>query len=108
MTYNLMRVLMQRAAHEAGSGTGSMSFKEAIDLCSSIHESFRSVANKPRKRREHMRFFIEMLAARVVNQRPGRREPRAVKIRPKPFQLLTASRHEFVEIPHRSKYRASA
>lgn len=108
ITYNLMRVLMQRAAHEAGSGTGSMSFKEAIDLCSSIHESFRSVANKPRKRKEHMRFFIEMLAARVVNQRPGRREPRALKIRPKPFQLLTAPRHEFIEIHHRSKYRASA
>lgn len=108
ITYNLMRVLMQRAAQEAGVTTGSMSFKEAIDLCSSIHESFRQVANKPRKRKEHMRFFIEMLAARVVNQRPERREPRAVKLRPKPFPLLTAPRHEFIEIPHRSKYRASA
>ena len=108
ITYNLMRVLMQRAAQEAGVATGSMSFKEAIDLCSSIHESFRAVANKPRKRKDHMRFLIDMLAARVLNQRPGRREPRAVKLRPKPFPLLTAPRHEFIEIPHRSKYRASA
>ncbi len=108
IAYNLMRVLMQRAAHEAGQPVVAMSFKETIDLATSIHESFRGLANRPRKRAAQFRFLIGMLATRVVEPRPGRREPRAIKQRPKPFPLLNAPRHEFVEIPHRSNYRACA
>jgi hypothetical protein len=63
---------------------------------------------KPRKRAEQMRFLVEMMASRLIDHRPGRREPRAVKRRPKPFPLLNKPRHEFVEIPHRSRYRKVA
>lgn len=108
IAYNLMRVLMQRAAREGGHTVGDMSFKESIDLTTSIHESFRGLAGKPRKRASQMEFLIELLAARIVIVRPGRREPRAVKQRPKPFSLLTAPRREFIEIPHRSNHRACA
>ena len=108
IAYNLMRLLMQRAAREAGEPVGSISFKEALDLTTSIHESFRNCAGKPRKRADQMRFFIEMMATRVIDHRPGRREPRAVKQRPKPFPLLNEPRHDFVEIPHRSHYRKVA
>jgi len=38
----------------------------------------------------------------------GRREPRAVKRRPKPYPLLNKPRHQFVEIPHRNAYRKPA
>lgn len=108
IAYNLMRLLMQRAAHEDGGPVGSISFKEALDLTTSIHESFRGCAGKPRKRKDQMRFLIEMMATRVIDHRPGRREPRAVKRRPKPYPLLNKRRHDFVEIPHRSQYRKVA
>lgn len=108
IAYNLMRVLMQHAAREAGTPVGEMSFKESLDLATSIHESFRDLSGKPRKRAFQMIFLIEMLARRTIDPRPGRREPRAIKKRPKPFPLLTAPRHEFIEIPHRSNYRACA
>jgi hypothetical protein len=108
IAYNLMRVLMQRAAREAGEAVGSISFKEALDLTTSIHESFRDCAGKPRRRADELRFLTEMMATRLIDHRPFRREPRAVKRRPKPFPLLNKPRHEFVEIPHRSRYRKVA
>jgi hypothetical protein len=108
IAYNLLRLLMQRAAREAGVHVGSISFKEALDLTTSIHESFRGCAGKSRKRAEQMRFLVETMSTRVIGHRPGRREPRAVKRRPKPFPLLNEPRHEFVEIPHRSRYRKVA
>jgi hypothetical protein len=108
IAYNLMRVLMQRAAHEVGEPVGSISFKEALNLTTAIHESFRPCAGKPRKRKEQMRFLVEMMATRLIDHRPFRKEPRAVKRRPKPFPLLNTPRHEFKEIPHRSRYRKVA
>lgn len=108
IAYNLMRVLMQRAAHQAGAGAGGISFKETLALTTSIHESFRSCAGRPRKRALQVEFLTGMLAARLIDHRPFRREPRAIKQRPKPFPLLNTPRHEFVEIPHRSRYRKAA
>lgn len=63
---------------------------------------------KPRKRRDQMRFLVETMSTRVIGHRPGMREPRAVKRRPKPYPLLNKPRQEFVEVPHRSRYRKSA
>ena len=51
---------------------------------------------------------LAALAGDLVPERPGRREPRAVKRRPKPYPVLTKPRNQFVEIPHRSKYRKAA
>ena len=108
IAFNLMRILMQRAAREAGTATGKVSFKAVLDLATSLHGAFRHCAGKPRKRAGLLGFLVEALSRRLVGGRPFRSEPRAVKRRPKPFPLLTAPRHEYVEIPHRSKYRKPA
>jgi len=42
----------------------------------------------------------QALADDLLPQRPGRREPRALKRRPKPYPLLTCHRHHYREIPH--------
>ena len=42
------------------------------------------------------------LGEEVLPERPGRREPRAVKRRPKPCALLDKPRHQFKGIPHRT------
>lgn len=108
IAYNLLRVLMQHAAHHAEKPTQAISFKKSLDLSISLQESFHRVANRPHKRSSLMNFLIEMMSERLVNIRPHRSEPRAIKQRPKPFPLLNQKRQDFVEIPHRSNYRASA
>src|SRR5712664_2257532 len=45
-------------------------------------------------------FFNRLL----VPERPGRREPRAVKRRPKPCAWLTKPRHNFKDAQHRNRY----
>ena len=107
VAYNLMRVLMQRAALQASTPAGKAGFKAVPDLAASLHESFRACVGKPRKRDGLLAFLVEALSRRLVGNRPFRQEPRAVNRRPKPFPLLTAPRHEYVEIPHRSRYRKS-
>jgi len=52
--------------------------------------------------------LLDSVAGKALNIRPARREPRAKKLRPKPYQLLTDHRSRFREIPHRSNYRKSA
>jgi len=51
-----------------------------------------------------MEALWRVLAEDEVPERPGRREPRAVKRRPKPYPRLMRSRHRFREIPHQNRY----
>lgn len=108
IAFNLIRWLMLRAADEAGKPVWHISFKGVLDLVCASHESFRVHAEKPRKRKEAMIRFIETCATKLIDLRPNRSEPRAVKRRPKNHPLLTAPRHQYIEIFHRSKYRKSA
>ena len=106
--YNLLRLLMQRAAISNGRPVGSVSFKGVLDLLGAMHESFRHEAGRPRRRAHRMALLLELASRRQIDFRPGRSEPRAVKRRPKPFAMLTKPRHEFIEIPHRSSYRKAS
>ena len=48
--------------------------------------------------------MLSVLAANLLLDRPGRREPRAVKRRPKPYPLLTRHRHKFRDVEHRDRH----
>jgi len=78
-----------------------------LTVCAS-HESFREHAGKPIKRRQAMKQLIELCASKLIDIRPFRSEPRAVKRRPKNHPLLNAPRHEYIEVCHRSRYRLNA
>ncbi len=52
--------------------------------------------------------LYDSIADKIVPERPERSEPRCVKRRPKPYQLLNKPRKEMKEIKHRSRYRAKA
>ncbi len=108
IAHNLLRVLMVEAATEAEKLPFEISFKSVLDLITSSHEGFRPLVGRPRLCAERRRWLVEMAATRLVLPRPGRREPRARKRRPKPYPLLTTNRSEYEEIPHRSKYRKAA
>ena len=101
IAYNLLRIVMQRAAHEAGERVNHLSVKGVLTCLTSSHESFRAVAGKPRKRRQLYEHLIEDCAGHTLDIRPYRQEPRAIKRRPKNYQMLTKHRHTFKEIPHR-------
>lgn len=108
IAYNLIRSLMQKAAAEAGEPVWHISFKGVLDLVVSSHESLRICAGKPCKRKAAVSQIISICSTKRIDIRPFRREPRAVKRRPKPYQLLTEHRSTFIEIHHRGRYRKSA
>ncbi|MEM9478812.1 MAG: IS4 family transposase [Verrucomicrobiota bacterium] len=105
IAYNLLRSLMQNAAAEADRPIIDISFKGTLDLVTSSHSHFGSLRSHPRKRTALREQIIETCATKIVDLRPYRQEPRAVKTRPKPYQLLTSHRHIFHEIPHKETYR---
>jgi hypothetical protein len=62
-------------------------------------------ARSRKKQEQLMVALLEIIAPDQVPARPGHREPRAVKRRPKPYQLLNRPRHRMKELQHRGKYR---
>jgi hypothetical protein len=103
IAYNLVRLLMQEASLIWSVPLHRISFKGSLD-------TFRQylIAIGTNRTRRHLRqVYLQLMAAIAAGQvpdRPGRREPRAVKRRPKNHQLLTTPRHHFKECRHRGKY----
>jgi hypothetical protein len=104
--YNLIRALMLQTVRRHDVPLERLSFKGGVDAVRQFSAAIAR-ARTNAKAAALVRELLRLLAADLVPERPGRREPRAVKRRPKPYSLLTEPRHEFVEIPHRGKYRAA-
>lgn len=103
--YNLIRTLMLESAVHAHVPLQRLSFKGSADaLLKAL--SGGCGGHSARKTKERWRLLIDLVAQDLLPVRPGRREPRALKRRPKRFQRLTAHRSTFRECPHRSGYRA--
>jgi hypothetical protein len=108
ISYNLLRSLMQRSAAHAGKPLVEMSFKGTLDALNTMHPLFRGLGAQHRKRARLREELIEICSTKLLDIRPFRQEPRAIKRRPKPFQYLTAPRHIFREIHHKEQYRKAA
>jgi len=104
VAYNLIRCLMAEAVAEAGVLMTRVSFKGTVDAVRSFSAEMRAARSKG-QREELWTRLVATIAADLVPERPGRREPRAVKRRPKPYPLLNKPRHQFKDIPHRNRYR---
>ena len=83
-------------------------FKGTLNVINEFRSQFHGMQSKPRLLGGRMRTLEERILERILLIRPGRSEPRATKLRPKPYQLLTKPREEFREISHRNHYRAAA
>jgi hypothetical protein len=81
----------------AGSLAAARRYREALLQA-------RSEARRAALRGE----LFRVLAADLVPDRPGRREPRAVKRRPKPYPRLMCHRHKFLEIQNQNRYDANS
>ena len=104
IAYNLLRALMN---HGKSAEAESASFKGTIDR---LNHWLPLVLNAPsaKLRKQLVTDLTELVAEDQVPNRPFRREPRAVKRRPKPHQLLNVPRHQMIEISHRSRYKKPA
>jgi hypothetical protein len=65
-------------------------------------------ARSERCRRQLREDLFRVLASDLVPEGPGRREPRAIKRRPKPYPRLMCHRHTFREIQHQNRYYANS
>jgi len=107
IVYNTIRCLMADAAQTHSVAIERLSFKGTVDSVRQFSAAIAQARSRKMKNRLIAR-LLELIAADQVPERPGRREPRAVKRRPKPFQKLNRPRHLMNEMLHRSKYRKNA
>ena len=104
IAYNVIRCLMADAAKIHDAPIDRLSFKGTVDSVRQFSVAIAQ-ARSQTKRKELIARLLELIAQDQVPERPGRREPRAVKRRPKPYQKLNRPRHVMKEMQHRSKYR---
>lgn len=90
LAYNMVRAVMAQAAYLGRVLPRQLSFKGALQLLNAFEENLRHCPRgRLASRHAHLLAGVAQLK---LPHRPGRIEPRAVKRRPKPFQLLTEPR----------------
>ena len=92
LVYNLIRALMAKAAETIGKTPREISFKAAHDALKSFHVLLLQAAEGVIG--DLLSYMAEIVGEHRVGNRPGRREPRAVKRRPKPRQRLQHTRKQ--------------
>ena len=107
LVHNLVRRLMLEAARRHGVPLERVSFAGSLAVARRFSEALRQAKSQVR-RRELQEELFRVLADDLVPDRPGRREPRAVKRRPKPYPRLMCHRHKFKEIQHQNRYYANS
>ena len=103
IAHNLIRCVMSESAALYGAPLDRISFKGTVDALRQYSAAIAQARNRKMRRRLWEDLLVN-LARDLVPRRPDRREPRAVKRRPKPYPLLNQPRRRFVEISHRSSY----
>jgi hypothetical protein len=103
IAYNLVRALMQRAAHGHDVPLGRISFKGSVDALRHASAVIAAASEEPKKQEALIEALLATIAGDPVPERPGRSEPRAKKRRPKNYQLLTRPRGETGNLPRRNR-----
>lgn len=106
IVYNAIRSLIFDAAREIDQPSRRISFKASLQALRQWEPLLNQPDLKDRELRQRMASLRATIADAITPDRPGRQEPRCVKRRPKPFQLMNRPRHEMKEIQHRNRYRA--
>ena len=90
LVYNLIRALMTQSAVELKNRPRQISFKAAQEVLQEFHVVL--LQSKEKVLADVVTHMIAIPGEHVVGNRLGRREPRAVKKRPKPYARLQHSR----------------
>jgi len=100
IAHNLVRLLMAQAADIHQVPIERMSFKGTLDAFRQFSHALCQARSK-RKRVELWAQLLRTLAADLVPERPGRREPRAVKRQKNKYPRLDKPRDKFRDHPKR-------
>src|SRR5438105_2652521 len=92
IAYNLIRCLMVQAGAINDRALDRMSFKGTVDSARQFSLAIAQARSK-KKQNQLIVQLLEVIARDEVPERPNRIEPRAVKRRPKAYQLLNRPRH---------------
>ena len=84
LAHNIIRLFSAQSALSNKLMPREISFKH----CLQVWLSYNQVGREPDD------YMFDLIAQRKVGKRPGRVEPRAVKRRPKPYDLLSIIRKE--------------
>jgi hypothetical protein len=103
LAHNLVRRLMLEAVRRHRVPLERVSFAGSLATARRYSEALLQARSLHRRRCLQEQLF-RVLAQDLVPDRPGRREPRALKRRPKPYPRLMNHRHSFLEIPHQNRY----
>lgn len=106
IAYNCIRRLIHESAERLNTAHERVSFKGGLQALRQWMHSGHLSTKPNEKPQRLLSELLGYIADKIVPNRPGRREPRAVKRRPKPHQLLNKTRHEMEVIPHRNRYHA--
>ncbi len=106
IAYNAIRHLIYETAHVYEKDPMRLSYKGALQALRQAEVYFNRSVLCPSEILRIRENLHDSIGTTIIPFRPGRSEPRCLKRRPKPYQLLTCHRHEMIEIKHRSKYRA--
>jgi len=107
IAHNLVRYTMAQAATEHDVPLERISFKGTLDALRQFTQAM-SQARSQKKRRELWAELLRTLSADLVPERPGRREPRAVKRKKNKYPRLRAPRHKIKDRPKRHTRRTRA
>lgn len=107
IAHNLVRWTMASAARAHGVELERISFKGTLDAVRQFSHAM-SQARSRRRRHELWTHLLRTLASDLVPERPGRREPRAVKRKKNKYRRLNRARHRFRDYPKRHARRARA
>lgn len=103
LMHNLVRRVMLEAARRHRAPLNRLSFAGALAAARRCGEALLQ-ARSQRQRLQLLDELFRGIAADLLPDRPGRREPRAVKRRPKPYPRLMCHRSKFKEIQHQNRY----
>lgn len=106
LLHNLLRCIMAQAAQTHTVELERISFKGSLDAVRQFSAAAAQTLSA-KKRQALWQRLLQTLASDLVPERPGRREPRAVKRRPK-YPLLTRHRRDYTDRLSREKRRSLA
>jgi Transposase DDE domain len=106
LLHNLLRCIMAEAAQTHSVDLERISFKGSLDAIRQFSAAAAQTLSA-KKRRVLWQRLLQTLASDLVPERPSRREPRAIKRRPK-YPLLTRHRRDYIDRFSREKRRSLA
>ena len=104
IAHNLVRCIMAEAAGQHSVPLDRISFTGTLDAFRHFSVALAR-CRLPHQRRRLWADLLLTLATDLVPLRPNRREPRAVKRRPKPYALLNKPRRQYKETSHRKRWK---